>query len=70
MAVDDPAELARAAHRLITERGLRQRLAAGARERACREFDQRLMAERCLNIYRCILTGEHIEDPVSFRKSA
>ena len=70
VAVDDPAELARAAHRLITERGLRQRLAAGARERACREFDQRLMAERCLNIYRCILTGEHIEDAVSFRKSA
>ena len=50
--VDDAAALARAANRLLTEPGLRERLAAGARERAVREFDHRLMARRSLDLYR------------------
>lgn len=55
--VDDPAALAAAAHRLITEPGLRDRLAAAARRRAVREFDHRVMAERSLAIYRQVATG-------------
>ena len=55
--VDDPAALARAANRLLTEPGLRERLAAGARERACREFDHRLMAWRSLELYRAVRPG-------------
>ncbi len=47
--VDDPAALARAANRLLTEPDLRDRLAAGARERAGKEFDHRLMARRAWN---------------------
>ena len=38
--------------RLLTERGLRERLSRGARERAVREFDDRVMALRSLEIYR------------------
>ena len=68
--MDDPHELARAANRLLAESGLRQRLAAGARDRACREFNHRLMAERCLNAYRSILTGGQVGETVSLRKSA
>ena len=49
--VDDPPALARAANRLLTEPGLRERLAAGARARACREFDHLLMARRSLELY-------------------
>jgi glycosyltransferase involved in cell wall biosynthesis len=56
--VDDPIALAESANRLLTEPGLRDRLAAAARERAIREFDHRTMAERSLNIYRHILAGE------------
>jgi rhamnosyl/mannosyltransferase len=56
--VDDPIALALAAQRLLTEPGLRDRLAAAARERAIREFDHRTMAERSLAIYRRILAGE------------
>ena len=40
--VDDPVALAAAASRLLTEPGLRDRLAAAARERAIREFDHRV----------------------------
>jgi rhamnosyl/mannosyltransferase len=49
--VDDPPALAAAARRLLQEPGLRDRLAAAARARAA-EFDHRVMAERCLAIYR------------------
>jgi rhamnosyl/mannosyltransferase len=53
--VNDPSALAAAAHRLVTEPGLRERLSAGARQRAVREFDHRVMAERSLAIYRHVL---------------
>jgi glycosyltransferase involved in cell wall biosynthesis len=56
--VDDPAAFARAANRLLTEPGLRDRLAAAARERAMREFDHRTMAQRSLAIYRRVLASE------------
>jgi glycosyltransferase involved in cell wall biosynthesis len=55
--VDDPIALADAANRLLNEPNLRNRLAAAARERAVREFDHRVMAERSLAIYRRILAG-------------
>jgi glycosyltransferase involved in cell wall biosynthesis len=55
--VDDPAALAAAARRLLEEPGLRDRLAAAARERAVREFDHRVMAARSLEIYRGVLAG-------------
>jgi glycosyltransferase involved in cell wall biosynthesis len=50
--VNDPAALVAAANRLLTEPGLRERLAAAARERAAAEFDSRVMAARSLAIYR------------------
>lgn len=53
--VDDPVALADAASRLLTEPALRDRLAAGARNRAALEFDHRLMAERSLDLYRRVL---------------
>jgi glycosyltransferase involved in cell wall biosynthesis len=56
--VDDPAALAAAAQRILAELGLRQRLAEGARARAITEFDHRTMAQRSLDIYRCVLGGE------------
>jgi glycosyltransferase involved in cell wall biosynthesis len=49
--VDDPAALAAAANRLLTEPGLRERLSRSGRERACRDFDHRLMARRSLEFY-------------------
>jgi glycosyltransferase involved in cell wall biosynthesis len=65
-----PGELAAAANRLLHEPGLRERLAAGARARACQEFDHRLMAQRCLRAYRSILAGIEMDDRVSLRRSA
>jgi rhamnosyl/mannosyltransferase len=56
--MNDPSEFARAANRLLNERGLRDRLAAGARARVRAEFDHRFMAERCMNIYRSVLEGD------------
>jgi rhamnosyl/mannosyltransferase len=56
--VNDPVALASAANRLLTEPGLRDRLAAAARARAIREFDHRTMAERSLAIYQRVLAGE------------
>jgi rhamnosyl/mannosyltransferase len=50
--VNDPAALAGAANRLLAEPGLRERLAAGGRDRAAAEFDHRVMAARCLAFYR------------------
>ena len=61
--VDDPLALAAAASRLLTEPGLRDRLAFAARERAIREFDHRTMAERSLAIYRRVLAGEPDAQP-------
>jgi rhamnosyl/mannosyltransferase len=54
--MNDPQALARAARRLLSEPALCARLAAAARERACREFDDRLMGERSLEIYRRALS--------------
>ncbi len=53
--VDDPAALAQAAWRLAVEPGLRERLGKAGRERACAEFDQRLMAERSLQLYERVV---------------
>ena len=53
--VDDPAAFAAAANRLLTERGLRDRLSAGARREAAERFDHRVMAGRSLDIYRDVL---------------
>jgi rhamnosyl/mannosyltransferase len=53
--MDDPPALARAARRLLTESGLRERLSHDARARACAEFDHTLMARRTLGIYRSAL---------------
>ena len=58
--VDDPAALADAANRLLAEPGLRDRLAAAARQRAAREFDHRVMAARSLEIYRRVLPGRDL----------
>jgi rhamnosyl/mannosyltransferase len=55
--VNDPAALAAAAKQLLAEPSLRETLAAGGRERAAAEFDQRVMAERSLAIYRDVLSG-------------
>ena len=52
VAVNDPVALAAAARRLLTETGLRPRLAEAARRRAAAEFDHRIMAERSLEMYR------------------
>ncbi len=68
--MDDAEALAQSANRLLTESGLRERLAAGARARACREFDHRLMAVRCLSAYRSILAGKAPTTEEPFRKSA
>jgi rhamnosyl/mannosyltransferase len=53
--INDPVALAAAARRLLSEPGLRARLAAGARRRAVEEFDHVVMAERSLEIYRQII---------------
>jgi glycosyltransferase involved in cell wall biosynthesis len=53
--VDDPHRLAAAARRLLNEPGLRDRLAQGARERAMRDFDCQVMAQRSLDVYDFVL---------------
>jgi rhamnosyl/mannosyltransferase len=68
--MNDAGALADAARRLLVEPGLRDRLAAAARHRVVQEFDHRVMAERSLAIYRNVLTGEPIADPIPLRKSA
>jgi rhamnosyl/mannosyltransferase len=50
--INDATAFATAARRLLEEPGLHERLSAGARARAATEFDQRRMAERCVEIYR------------------
>jgi glycosyltransferase involved in cell wall biosynthesis len=56
--INDPAALALAARRLLTEPDLRERLTTAARCRAVVEFDHRVMAERSLSMYRKVLAGE------------
>ncbi len=53
--VNDPAALSAAANRLLSEPGLRDRLAASGRQRATLEFDCVTMAQRSLEIYRSVL---------------
>jgi rhamnosyl/mannosyltransferase len=50
--VGDSKAFAAAANRLLTEPGLRERLAAGGRARAAAEFDWMVMGERSLDVYR------------------
>jgi glycosyltransferase involved in cell wall biosynthesis len=50
--MNDPAALASAAKRLLTESGLRDRLAANGQVRAAIEFDHSVMVQRSLDIYR------------------
>jgi len=68
--MNDAVALADAAKRLLVEPGLRDRLASAARVRAVQEFDHRVMAKRSLNVYRNVLSGEPITDPIPLRKSA
>jgi rhamnosyl/mannosyltransferase len=58
--VNDPEALAAAALRLLHEPGLRARLGQAGRVRAGQEFDQRVMAERSLDLYRRLLHGHRI----------
>jgi rhamnosyl/mannosyltransferase len=53
--INDPAALAAAAKRLLTEPGLRERLAGAGRIRAADEFDHRIMAARSLEVYRSVV---------------
>jgi rhamnosyl/mannosyltransferase len=53
--VDDPEALARAALRLLSEPGLRERLGHAARARAVAEFDAGVMARRTLDVYASVL---------------
>ena len=50
--------LASAAERIAHEPGLRDRLVAAGRTRAREEFDHRVMARRCLEIYGAVLAPE------------
>lgn len=53
--VNDPAALAAAAHRLMAEPGLRDRLSAGGRREAGERFTAAVMAERCEAFYRRVV---------------
>jgi rhamnosyl/mannosyltransferase len=55
--VEDPRALAEAAQRLLDEPGLRARLGAAGRARACREFDAAAMAQGTLKAYREAVAG-------------
>jgi rhamnosyl/mannosyltransferase len=54
----DAKALAQAARRLLVEPGLRDRLGAGGRARAGRDFDVATMAQRTLEVYRTALAGQ------------
>jgi rhamnosyl/mannosyltransferase len=56
--VNDPTAFAAAANRLLGEPGLRERLAAGGRERSAAEFDWRVMGRRSLGVYAAVRSGE------------
>jgi glycosyltransferase involved in cell wall biosynthesis len=58
IAPDDPAALAAAAKRILTEPGLRARLGERGRQRVRLEFDKNVMADRTLAIYGEVLAGE------------
>ncbi len=59
--MNDPLALAAAANRLMNEAGLCERLSHGAKSRACREFDHRIMAQRSLAMYQRTLARESRE---------
>jgi glycosyltransferase involved in cell wall biosynthesis len=59
--VGDDEALAAAARRLLTEPGLRDKLAAGGRARAAAEFDQVVMAKRTLAVYRAVIRAGVVE---------
>jgi rhamnosyl/mannosyltransferase len=63
--VNDPAALAAAAHRLLAEPGLRERLSRQARERAKVEFDQEQMARRTLHLYERVLASRRSVEPMT-----
>jgi glycosyltransferase involved in cell wall biosynthesis len=50
--INDPLAVSSAAQRLLTEPGLRERLAIAGQERVLKEFGHTLMAEKSLSIYR------------------
>ena len=68
--IDDPEAFALAANRLLNEPGLRETLAEGARARAVREFDHRVMADRTIDVYRRVLAAEANRHPVRARPAA
>jgi glycosyltransferase involved in cell wall biosynthesis len=53
--VRDASALADAIERLVSDPALRARLAAAAREKAVAEFDERIVIERTLEVYRELL---------------
>jgi rhamnosyl/mannosyltransferase len=53
--INDAAAFARSANRLLSEPGLRDRLASAGRSRAPEEFDHRVMAKRSMAIYRAVI---------------
>jgi glycosyltransferase involved in cell wall biosynthesis len=53
--INDPAALAAAANRLLSEPGLRNRLIEAGRARTASQFDHRIMASRSLDIYRAAI---------------
>ncbi len=59
--MDDPEALAAAARRLLDEPGLRERLGRAGRERALREFDCRVMAQRSVQAYEAVLEGQRAD---------
>lgn len=59
--INDAVRFADAAARLLDTPGLRDRLVAGAKARAIREFDHRIMAARSLEIYKEILRQKTVE---------
>jgi rhamnosyl/mannosyltransferase len=64
--VDDPGALVHAARRVLTEPGLRDYLGNRARQRACEEFDHRLMARRSLELYQRLLQAKALSDKGEF----
>lgn len=53
--VNDSPGFAQAAKRLLSEPGLREKLALGGRERATLEFDWMVMGKRSLEVYEAVL---------------
>jgi rhamnosyl/mannosyltransferase len=62
--IGDAPALAHAAHRIADDPAFRARLSTGARTRAVAEFDDRLMAQRTLDLYDSILQARpHFDEP-------